>query len=391
MASRGKLGRLCQALLIAVSVVALSGAAAQAQPANDLEDLNRQILDNPQDLQLNLRYAEAAERAGMPRLALAAYERILINDPSNAQAREGYERIRRVLEPGYLVSRIEIGARWDSNALSVNEDTFSLSGDQEEATTYYARFMAAHEGAFVGRRWRSIAAVDVEVTPDIEELDYSFIGLQTGPIFYVGPHTALLPAIGAGATWLDGDQYFNEINLGLTVEGRMAGASYWWRLRGGYRDYAADSNSFFDTVTEQGPYAELRAGLTKPRLFAARDTLLVAPFVRWSDIEGTIYNFWISDWFSPGKYVEYGADVSYNYQLTDHLKASVGVLVRERAFAESSRDDTYISPHASLALQGVLPCNCDVELRYRRRDNDSNDYSANYIADQVSLALLTRF
>src|SRR5262245_55908471 len=90
MAIRTKLGGLCQALLVAASVTALSAGAAQAQ-GDDLAALSQQILDNPTDVSLNLRYAEAAEAAGKPRLALAAYERVLINDPSNVEAHQGYE------------------------------------------------------------------------------------------------------------------------------------------------------------------------------------------------------------------------------------------------------------------------------------------------------------
>lgn len=390
MSMKRKIGRL-GTLLVAASMIALSVGAAHAQQANDLADLNQRILENPQDVQLNLQYARAAEAAGQPRLALVAYERILINDPSNEEARRGYERIRRQIEPGYTVTRLEVGARYDSNAVSTNEDAFSLIADEFEAMTYYAKLMVANESQFLGGRWRSVLNLDVEETPEIDALDYYYLGAQTGPIFAVAPHVAVLPSVGGGVSWLGGDQYYSEVNLGLLVEGRMTGASYWVRLRGGYREYEEDTDFFFDTVTEEGTYVELRAGLTKPRLISERDVLLVAPFVRHSDIEGSIFNFWIFDDLAPGMYVEYGVDVNYNYQLTDHIEASVGVLVRERDFTDSIREDTYISPQASLTFSGMLPCNCDIRLQYRNRDNDTNDFSADYNADQVSLALLTRF
>ena len=106
MSARAKIGRLCGALLVAASVVALAAGTAHAQQGNDLADLNERILENPQDVELNLRYARAAEEAGVPRLALAAYERILINDPTNEEARRGYERVWRTIEPGYTVARL---------------------------------------------------------------------------------------------------------------------------------------------------------------------------------------------------------------------------------------------------------------------------------------------
>ncbi len=387
MAGRGKISAVCQALLIAASVTALSIGGAFAQQANDLDGLSQRILDNPQDVDLNLQYAHAAEAAGKPRLALAAYERILINDPANAEARRGYERVRRTIEPGYTVTRLELGARFDTDALDTNE-TFV---DSEDSTTLYGKLMIANEHAFFGRRWRSILNLNVEDNVDIDRLDYDFLGAQTGPIFYAGPHLAVLPAIGGGVAWLGGDHYYNEVNLGVTVEGRVSGASYWARLRGGWRDYDPDANNFFGTVAENGDYAELQAGLTKPRLFNSRDTLLISPFVRWSNMEGDVFDFYIFDDLSPGKYLEYGADVNYNYQITDHVQASVGALLRERDFSHNSRGDTYVAPQASVTLQRLLPCDCDLRLQYRYRRNDSNDFSADYDANQVSLSLTTRF
>jgi len=84
-------------------------------------------------------------------------------------------------------------------------------------------------------------------------------------------------------------------------------------------------------------------------------------------------------------------DVNYNYQLSDHFEASIGVLARERDFRNSIREDSYVAPQASLTLEGALPCSCDVRLQYRYRDSDSNDFTADYTADQVTLSLLARF
>lgn len=389
MAMRTKLGGLCQALLIAASVTALSANAAHAQDANELDALSQQILDNPTDASLNLRYAHAAEAAGKPRLALAAYERILINDPTNVEAHNGYERVRRIIEPGYTVTRLEAGVRWDSDPLNRNPDfTFE---EHDAATTYYGRLMVANESQFVGHRWRSILNLDVEQTPDIEDLDYQYIGAQTGPILYMGPHTAALPSIGLATSWFGGEHYFNEANLSFGMEGRAGGASYWWRARYGYRWYDHSTSSFFDLVTEDGDYVEIVAGYSRPHTFFDRGTLTVSPFVRWSMFDGDIFDFFTFDDMAPGKYSEFGADMNYNYQLTDHLQASVGTLLRQRNFTGSVRADTYFSPQASLTLQNALPCNCDLRLQYRYRDNNTNDESADYHADQVSLALTARF
>ena len=377
MAHQGRIRGLCRALLLAAGVAGLTiGMAA----ADDLATLNQQILDNPQDVSLNLRYARVAEEAGELRLALAAYERILINDPSNEEARRGYERIRRAIEPGYTVTRLEAGARWDSNPLN-------LDAVEEEAVTGFARATLVHEQSLGGRRWRSVVNADVEFTPEISELDYAYLGAQTGPMYYAAPHLAALPAIGVGVASLDGDYYFSEVNLGATFEGRGDAFSYWWRLRGGWREYGEESTA------EEGLYAELIGGLTAPHLLADRGTLVLVPWVRWSDVEGSAFDFF--DEHAPGQYVEYGLDAEYRYRLSDHVAVSAGARARQREFdvttvGSDTRSDTYVAPNASLTLQSVLPCACDIRARYEHRSNDSNDADADYDADQVSISLIAR-
>ena len=64
-----------------------------------LARLNQQILKSPTDPALNLQYAALAESLGLTRLALAAYERILMADPNNQAAQAGIDRVRRAIQP----------------------------------------------------------------------------------------------------------------------------------------------------------------------------------------------------------------------------------------------------------------------------------------------------
>jgi hypothetical protein len=379
---RGKAQGLLRVLMLAASVTALSVGFAHAQQAGDLDTLGQRILDNPQDVDLNLSYAAAAEAAGKPRLALVAYERILINDPSNEAARRGYERLRRIIEPAYTVTRVEVGARYDTNAANLNEDSFFTVPD---STTYFAKLMVADERALGDRRWRSILNLTLEDNDELDALNYGYLGAQTGPIYYVAPHIAAMPSVGVGAATLGDDFYFGEIYAALTLEGRANGMSYWARVRGGYREYEEVDPFIFGTATDNGPYVELQGGLTKPQLLLERDTLTVQPFVRWNSVDGDVFGF------APGSYTEYGIDANYNYQLTDHVQLSAGALVREREFDGFDRTDSYVSPQASVVLQRMLPCDCDVRLQYRTRDNDSSDFISSYDAEQVTLSLAARF
>jgi hypothetical protein len=387
MAKESKFQSLCRVLLLAASMGALSAGAAWAQDRNgDLGDLNTQILNDPGNAELNLRYARAAEAAGKPRLALAAYERVLINDPSNAEARAGYERVRRAIEPSFTTARVEIGVATDSNAVNIRD----FFGPSIDSTIYFGRAVVADERDAFGLRWRSNLNVEVDSYSEVDELNYDYVGAQTGPVLALGPHLAFLPALGVSHSWLGGDNYFSEIDASLGIEGRAGDISYWMRARYGHRDYDRHKFSFSgpSSVLEDGGYTELTAGAVKPHVLGDRDSVVVAPFARWSDLGSVFEGF--TD-FSPGKYNEYGVDLSYNYQVLDHVAASAGVLWRKREFRGSGGTDTYVSPRVSLTYQGLFSRNYDVKLEYSHRNNDSDDFFANYDADRVSLSLIAHF
>lgn len=380
MALKGKIGSFCRVLMLAASVTAITVGAASPQ---DLNTLNQQILEDPGNVDLNLRYARAAEAEGKLRLALVAYERVLINDPTNEDARRGYERIRRAIEPAFTVTRVEVGARWDSNPAN-------LATDEEEGVTLFARGTSVIEAGVGSGRWRTVVQAELENTPDISELNYAYLGAQSGPIYSVGPHTAAVPAVGIAGSTLDGHLYFTEANLGVTVEGRTDSFSYWWRARGGWRDYSEESTS------DNGPYVELMGGVTAPQFITERGTFVAVPWVRWSDIEGGATNF--LDEYVPGQYTEYGLDAEYRYRVTDHVQLAAGVRARQRDYDNTTvnlgadtRSDTYVAPNATVTFAGMLPCSCDVRVRYTHRDNDSNDDAFEYEADQVSASLIARF
>ena len=380
MAKNNKFAGFCRTLMLAASVIAITATAAYPQ---DLGDLNDQILANPQDSSLSLRYAQAAEEMGQLRLALAGYERVMINEPDNIEARRGYERVRRMLEPPFTTFRLEVGARWDSNVLN--------SGiADEEAYSIFSEATLIDERPFGGaRRWRSIVNFEGEVTPEFDQLNYAFLGAQTGPLFYVAPHVAAIPSIGVGVATLDGSHYFNDINASLTIEGKQSGVSYWSRLRGGWRDYSDESTA------DNGVYAEAMGGVSVPRILSESDTLTVVPWVRWSDIEGSTFNFLTGE-VTPGEFFEYGVDAAYHYQANDHIRLSGGAVAREREYSQtmvgpSERRDTYVAPEVAMTVGNIMPCECAVRMSYQYRFNDSNDPAADFDAQRVSLSLIARF
>jgi tetratricopeptide (TPR) repeat protein len=357
----------------------VAGAPARAQ---DLSELNAQILNNPQDVDLNLRYARAAEAQGKLRLALAAYERILINNPDNTDAQQGYERIRRVIEPTHTSLRVELGEQWDTNP----ED---LSSDAHGAFTTFGDATWVDERRFGARRWRTIANLYGELTPSDDDVNYAYAGAQSGPIFDLTPTAAAVPALGVAVTSLANSLYYGEVNAGVTIEGHRDSATYWTRFRTGWRDYGEDSTA------DQGLYAELIGGISVPRIQSDDDWLVVVPWLRWSGIKGSEQSF-PNDEIAPGQYAEYGVEATYNYRLNDHLFFALGAEGRDRYYSQTqiagkNRHDTYVAPKAAVTFWNPLSCSCGLTLSYEYRDNHSNDPLSAYDGSRTSLSLSRQF
>src|SRR5690606_30497302 len=98
-------------VIAALFAVSVSGHAAP----NELARLNAQIINDPRNVELNLRYARAAEAEGDLGKALAAYERVLSYEPGNAEARKGADRVGARMLPNTLQIFTEAGAGYESN------------------------------------------------------------------------------------------------------------------------------------------------------------------------------------------------------------------------------------------------------------------------------------
>jgi len=365
-----------------VCIVAVSFAPSRPARAQNLEELNALIIEHPQDTGLNLQYAHEAEKEGRLRLALAAYERILINDPTNTEAQQGYEHVRRVLQPPSTSLRVEVGEQWDSNPAN-------LSTKAQSDTVTNANATWINEREFAARRWRTVVNLDGELYAQQRDLNYAYASVSVGPMFDLTPNIAAIPSVGAAISTFANSLYFEEINAGVTFEGHQDNTTYWARLRTGWRDYGKDATS------DQGAYVDLTAGLSKPDIFTPDDWIVAVPWLRWNNISGQTTDM-NNDPIAPGQYTELGMEATYNYRFNDHWSAGIGAEVRDRFYsttevAGAHRHDTYVAPEARLTLWNPLSCSCGITLAYRYRNNHSNDPLSDYHAQNVSLSLSREF
>src|SRR5579885_2107800 len=168
---------LCAVVAAVLSVVVLGAAAKAAVPAQ-LDALYSEVLRRPQDTELNLRFARAAEEAGILRWALSAYERVSVNDPGNLEAQAGLQRIRRKLQPDVSQVTLELGGGYESNP------RYYIGPRRDEATAlFYSQS---------------------------NDLNYGQATLNTGPVLDILPGWAVVPAIGGTAAYYDHHFYYGE-------------------------------------------------------------------------------------------------------------------------------------------------------------------------------------
>ena len=123
--------------------------------------------------------------------------------------------------------------------------------------------------------WRTVANFYGELYSGQTNLNYAYASASFGPMVDLTPTTAAIPALGVAISTFDNSLYYGEINAGVTLEGHQDSATYWTRLRAGWRDYGQDSTS------SQGVYVELMGGLSQPNILSEKDWIVAVPWLRW--------------------------------------------------------------------------------------------------------------
>ncbi|HLL26242.1 MAG TPA: porin family protein [Xanthobacteraceae bacterium] len=351
--------------------------------ADELARLNAQLINDPTNIQLNLRYARAAEESGKPDRALAAYERVLIYDPTNVEAKSGLDRVRAKILPTVTEIFSEFGAGWDSNP----HQTPAGRSDAD----LFGRISIRDERTVADTRWRTTALFTGNLYENSGDLDYGFGSAAVGPVYSFGPSFTVHPAIGGTASYFDHHLFYSEAFTSLLFEGSQDGILQTYRIRGGFRDF----DSFFPA--SQGWFADATAKFAKPDVFAPGDLVVLSPWVRWSGVPGSFLvntpTIGVSNDVQIGRYTEAGARLQYYYTLVDWLVAGVGISYDGRTYARSllstgmffRRQDNIYSPSASLIFRQLPNLPGSIRLDYRYERDNSNDPMSSYNDHIVTL------
>jgi hypothetical protein len=365
-------------------IAALVCVVAPARASTQLDALYAQILRRPNDTQLNLQFARAAEAAGVLRWALSAYERVTINDPGNAEAQAGLQRVRRKLQPNSSQVTVELGSAVETNPrYYIGPKRTEIEGRASAALR--------DERAINDMRWRTTGAVGGQFYSRSGDLNYGYAGLSTGPVLDLFPGVAVVPAVGGAAAAFDQHFYYGEGAVSATFEGASQGAFQALQVKAAYRSY----DDFFPAGN--GFYTEARGRAAFPNALGNASVVIVSPWILYSDISGSVLSPVLGE-LQPGAYLEGGGKIEVYKKLADWVVFGANLSFLDRAYradwvpatGSKRRDEVWI-PGASLLFPHVWSYQTDFRLDYRYISDRSNDPSKSFTDHVVTGTLVYRF
>lgn len=373
---------------LAIGLAAFSAPCwGQQPPPGELQQLFQRLLQNPSDIPLNFRYAELAIEQDRLRSALAAYERILATDPENAEAKEGIERIRRLLRPEFTDATVIVGGQYETNPRRSGKGV--PGGDDVLAVTQAS---VVDERRVAGYRLRSEGDLYANFYNRFTDIDYGRVGANSGPILGLSEEWEIRPALGAAYAWLDGQTFYGAGDAIVSFYSQAGGP-----LR------RIDLQFEYDKISEAFAHRDAyQIGLT-PQLYwvnqlTDQDIVLLTPFYRFNGVSGsgppgrgpTSQPFPLESHQVGGRidyYVTVRPEIAFDANFTGYYQP-----FNEHVLGGSKlRRDRYLSPGAQIILKEFLSKRHDLIFAYQFEDNSSNDDTETFDNHILSVRSLWRF
>ena len=376
------------AMRAALVAVVLSAAAPTASHANEqqLQSLFVRVLINPDDIALNLEYANLAEELGLTRKALSAYERILIQHPDNEDAKEGFYRVRRSLEPEFTDITVDLGGRYETNARQL-----SSRESRKDDFTARAKISVLDEHKVGSTRWRTEASFLGDLHYDVHDLDYARAEVMTGPVVSVGKTLRVHTAVGGSYAVLDKEELLAEAAIKIGIEGILEGALDKLEIRAGYQDLG---NKFSDA---DAIVVDVVGRLTRSNVLMGNDVLAAYPRLKFSKPSNSSGSATTPDRLFPGDYIQGGATLAYYMPLISDIVFGITANGYYRDYDQEVRNgskdrrDIFLSPGAQVVFKDVLGLKSSLRLEYRYEKNLSNDDFEDFDNHVVTIRAVRKF
>ncbi len=376
---------LTLALALAFTV---GGFNVRPAVADDVRVVFDKILQDPGNIDLNLRYAKLTIAQGELRKALAAYERILAKHPDNAAAKAGIARVRQLLKPNFTVINAVTGGNYESNPSRLsNRGTVTHDG------VFFGRFVMLDERRVGARRWRTLGDVYANAHINIRSLDYGAVSGATGPIFPILNGWQAHTFVRGGYSWYDGRSFQGLVGGGATFEPVLPGTSM-LRAITAKIDYNFIGNSF----SSRNAYVfELNARFIKFNLLDRRGIGTLTPYYRYNGVSGSGGTFIDpSGEQYPLTYHQLGIRADYFFNFWKNLTINTNITMEykhyfeEVFFEQKHRRDFIVAPGVELIVAGLISGKADLIFSYRFEYNSSNDGYQRYTNQIAGVRVLWR-
>jgi hypothetical protein len=379
--------RFAAAALMAMLSGTISAESAVAQDDAEYRRVFEQVLQDPANAALNLRYARLAIERGELSRAQAAYERILERDPGNRQAQEGLRAVTRRLEPVITQVTVSIGPQWESNPLRLKPAEVT-HGDIALA----ARITFADERPMFAWRWRTEAAGMLNKWASFNEIDVLHGGFRTGPVIPLRATLRVHPFVGMAYTAVRWRTFSGEPTAGLTVELDDAGPLKSITARWAYVFVGSAFSNRDATTVEVFPrfiFADL--GLK-------RSTAVIIPYWRYTGVFGS--GLPTDDPFNapfPARQHQLGVRADYYIPLFRQVTLGLFATYEYRHYFEripgdsKNRRDHVFGPGAQIIITSLFVDQLDVVGSYSYELRNSNDGLQNYNNHALNLRWIWRF
>jgi len=357
--------------------------------ADEMATVFGQLLLQPDDPALNIRYAELAMAKGETRKAFAALERVLAADPDNREARRAYAKIKNKLKPKVTEFTLLTGLSWESNPRQLPGGDPRADSD----ASFETALLLYDERTIASRRWRTLGQASGHLMFDIDELNDLYLSIASGPVFDITKKTQLHIAPGAATSWLDNDWLYQDGFVRMALERRNKGNAQTVTTTVKYRDTNSDFNG------DDGWIVRVDGRFLKTDRFRQGDAFYFLPRFTYSEPGGSGPGRVFQSALFPGNYIEYGARVLYYTPVLSkkaYLGAGLGLYGRDydqnvALVANKERSDTMLVPSAHLLLPKFRGSNFDLRMDYRYEHNDSNDPTEDFNNHVISVTTVRKF
>ena len=273
------LGKKSISLYFALALATATGVSSAAAQSVTFD----QILAQPNNLELNLRYARQEVASGRLQQAASALERMVLLEPDWDSARlfygvvlyrlgdlEGAKRELRLLEnrnlppqqerdrvrylalsenqssPLRFSSRFSLGARYDSNPGFVGDDVGAASLNDEEsdgAIIGGSKFRAELDIGNAGNYLFAETHSQINEFFDVDQADLITSNAKVGATFF-GPNLIASPYVTGGVSYLQHDRFRTQFGGGAKISYSLSSqVELQLHGRAVYEDYEATSFS----------------------------------------------------------------------------------------------------------------------------------------------------